>query len=71
MNRLHILQRFHNYLHHLELPEAPQAQWSAYQSALQRAYEDFLHSDARTEKVLSIYQRQAGVAFVDPAQIGR
>ncbi len=64
VNRLHILQRFHDYLHAYPLPTELEALKAAYVNALTNAYQSFVNSDARTEAVLKIYQRQAGVAFV-------
>lgn len=70
VNRLHILQRFHNYLKAADMPEEKTAMKAVYVSALAQAYNDFVNSDARTEKVLKIYQRQSGLSFVGIDQIG-
>jgi nitrogenase-stabilizing/protective protein len=51
VNRLHILQRFHDYLQTL----APEASASDYHAMLQRAYNDFVTSDAQTEKVFKVF----------------
>lgn len=59
VNRLHILQRFHDYLARAPLPEGDAGQRSAYGHWLAQAYQDFVHSDARTEKVLKVYRRPA------------
>lgn len=57
VNRLHILQRFHNYLAQIpELPPSPQAHWALYAERLQQAYQDFLTSDAATEKLFRVFQ---------------
>jgi len=70
VNRLHILQRFHNYLKAAEMPEDEAGQKALYMNALAQAYNDFVNSDAATEKVLKIYQRQSGLSFVGLDQIG-
>lgn len=70
VNRLHILQRFHNYLKAADMPEDEISQKATYVNALAQAYNDFVNSDARTEKVLKIYQRQSGLSFVGIDQIG-
>ncbi len=71
VNRLHILQRFHNYLAAARMPEGELAQRAVYLNALSQAYNDFVHSDAKTEKVLKVYQRASGMASVPITQIGR
>lgn len=70
VNRLHILQRFHNYV------KSAQGQGeighATYRGLLEKAYEDFVHSDARTEKVMRVYQRQQGHTVTIPvSSIGR
>lgn len=64
VNRLHILQRFHNYLAAAKMPDEPGAQRDIYIVALTQAYQDFVNSDARSEKVLKIYQKSSGLSFV-------
>lgn len=58
VNRLHILQRFHNYLAKQvpNLPPGDDAQRSIYRLWLERAYQDFVTSDALTEKVFAVFQ---------------
>ncbi|MGE0081993.1 MAG: nitrogenase-stabilizing/protective protein NifW [Thiohalomonadaceae bacterium] len=58
VNRLHILQRFHDYLKTEALPADTEQRRALCQQALRRAYQDFERSDARTERVLAIYKRQ-------------
>jgi len=59
VNRLHILQRYHDYLGEVEaMPESEQEQRALYTDLLRGAYEDFVNSDAKTEKVLKIYKLQ-------------
>ena len=55
VNRLHILQRFHNYLGKASLPEEENARRAIYAMLLQQAYQDFVTSDALTEKVFKVF----------------
>ena len=59
VNRLHILQRFHDYLKNGEtaLPDTDNepALREVYKKLLTRAYEDFIHSDGVTEKVFKVF----------------
>lgn len=61
VNRLHILQRFHNYLADdagiEDLDDEGMA--TRYRLHLQRAYQDFVTSSAITEKVFKVHQEQA------------
>ena len=58
VNRLHILQRFHDYLAKQApvLPPEESAQRAIYRQWLERAYRDFVSSDAQTEKVFAVFQ---------------
>ena len=58
VNRLHILQRFHDYLARQapNLPPEEGAQRGIYRLWLERAYLDFVHSDSLTEKVFAVFQ---------------
>ena len=69
VNRLHILQRFHNYLG--RSPAAGSSTFAEHREYLARAYGDFVRSDAITEKVFSVHRRAAGIAFVPLSSIGR
>ena len=69
VSRLHILQRFHDYL--AANTQAGETTYDGYRSWLLRAYEDFVSSDAQTEKVFSVLQRAAGIAKVSVSSIGR
>ncbi|MCC9608401.1 nitrogenase-stabilizing/protective protein NifW [Blastopirellula sp. JC732] len=62
VNRLHILQRFHDYLHKAgdSMPEESAARWAVHQRLLQRAYQDFVESDALTEKVFQVFHTPGG-----------
>jgi nitrogenase-stabilizing/protective protein len=57
INRLHILQRFHDYLTKQvpNLPPGEDAQRSIYRLWLERAYLDFVDSNALTEKVFAVF----------------
>ena len=69
VNRLHILQRFHDYLKHRV--GSAEARYEDYHVCLARAYEDFVHSDAVTEKVFRVFKKAAGIATVPLSAIGR
>jgi nitrogenase-stabilizing/protective protein len=58
VNRLHILQRFHDYLTQgMELmPEDEDSKKQVYKQLLSRAYNDFVQSDAQTEKVFKVFK---------------
>lgn len=58
VNRLHILQRFHDYLKQAEasMPEDETAKTQVYKQLLNRAYQDFVQSDAQTEKVFKVFK---------------
>lgn len=63
INRLHIMQRFHDYLQTGD--EAmdsctgnDKARAEVYRVLLQKAYEDFVESDALTEKVFKVFKMQ-------------
>lgn len=58
VNRLHILQRFHDYLSQgaEQMPEDEQSKYQIYKTLLARAYQDFVESDAQTEKVFKVFK---------------
>ena len=65
VNRLHIMQRFHDYLENSsevmqEYEGNDAAMTAGYQALLQRAYSDFVNSDAQTEKVFKVFKMQEG-----------
>ncbi|WP_404417691.1 nitrogenase-stabilizing/protective protein NifW [Marinospirillum sp.] len=73
VNRLHILQRFHNYLAQQQtgLPTTSEARFAFYQHLLTQAYQSFVGSSAQQEKVLKIFKRgQPGSGFVSLGSIG-
>ncbi|MGC2164768.1 MAG: nitrogenase-stabilizing/protective protein NifW [Gallionella sp.] len=56
VNRLHILQRFHDYIRKAgTLAEDDDVRRAQYTKLLQQAYQDFLKSDALTEKVFKVF----------------
>lgn len=67
VNRLHILQRFHDYLDDLdEMPDSDAARRSLYAGLLDSAYNDFVTSDARTEKVFKVFRLHEPVSVEVP-----
>ncbi len=67
VNRLHILQRFHDYLEQLgDLPEQEDAQHVVYADWLSRAYGDFVDSNAQTEKVFKVFRMNEPVSVEIP-----
>jgi nitrogenase-stabilizing/protective protein len=70
VNRLHILQRFHNYLGKTTLSEDEAARRVVYTTLLQQAYRDFVKSDALTEKVFKVFHmHEPQVRFVPISSI--
>lgn len=57
VNRLHILQRFNEYLAKGadSMPDEVDAKFAVYKTLLQQAYQDFVESDALTEKVFKVF----------------
>lgn len=68
VNRLHILQRFHDYIaQQSDSPEEDEtARRQRYAQGLQQAYDDFVHSDALTEKVFQVFRRQSAAFATVP-----
>lgn len=58
VNRLHILQRFHDYITQAgdEMPADTELKKAVYTRLLQQAYQDFVDSDAQTEKVFKVFK---------------
>ncbi len=71
VNRLHILQRFHDYLAGVEqMPSETAQRRVVYADLLAGAYRDFVKSDALTEKVFRVFQmRGPTVATVDLSEL--
>lgn len=71
VNRLHILKRFYQYLHRAEglgsLDEL--GLFTRYRELLARAYQDFVHSDAATEKVFKVFQDVDGTQHVQVSSL--
>ena len=62
VNRLHILKRFNQYMARHTFSGSSDAEIKAeYKGLLQQAYNDFVQSDAVTEKVFKVFQDAAGV----------
>ncbi len=57
VNRLHILQRFHDYLARQapNMPPEEDQQRGIYRLWLERAYQDFVNSNALNEKVFAVF----------------
>lgn len=72
VNRLHILQRFHDYLRSTPGDENDDVLRERLGTLLQKAYLDFVNSDAQTEKVFRIFQQgQPTTTYVPLERIGR
>ena len=56
VNRLHILQRFHDYIAGETIPADEKGKYRKYQKLLREAYQNFVNSDARTEKVFKVFR---------------
>lgn len=70
VNRLHILQRYHNYLGKTTLSEDEAGRRVVYTTLLKQAYEDFVRSDALTEKVFKVFHmHEPQVKFVPISSI--
>ncbi len=72
VNRLHILQRFHDYLAQsaAQMPEDEHLKKAVYNKFLQQAYQDFVDSDAQTEKVFKVFKMgEPSSAFVSLTDI--
>jgi nitrogenase-stabilizing/protective protein len=68
VNRLHILQRYHDYLAKQEAGKTPE--YAAWRAWLLRAYEDFVASSAQQEKVFAVFRKAEGSAFVPLSSVG-
>ena len=71
VNRLHILQRFHDYLAGVEdMPAEAAERWALHADLLAGAYQDFVISDAATEKVFRVFHmHEPRTATVDLADL--
>ena len=67
VNRLHILQRFHDYIDDVEaMPQSDEARREIYAGLLSSAYNDFVQSDAITEKVFKVFRMNEPVTVEIP-----
>lgn len=67
VNRLHILQRFHDYIDDMdELPVCEQERRELYAGLLKSAYSDFVTSDALTERVFKVLHRHTPISIEVP-----
>ncbi len=66
VSRLHILQRYHDYLAGQGVPQGDDAvRMAAYKALLERAYQDFVESTPLDEKVFKVFRmHEPQVAFV-------
>lgn len=71
VNRLHILQRFHDYITQAgdAIPEEELPKKLIYSKLLKQAYDDFVTSSAQDEKVFKVFKTAEGTAFVGLDQI--
>jgi nitrogenase-stabilizing/protective protein len=69
VNRLHILQRFHDYLaKNAPGPELPS--YAEHRQWLATAYSDFMNSDALTEKVFKVFHmHEPSTVFVPLSEV--
>jgi len=68
VSRLHILQRFHDYLAQAEDTEEA-ARPAAIKSLLTRAYEDFVRSDPLTERVFKVLKDAQAKPEAPPGRV--
>ncbi|MES9813445.1 MAG: nitrogenase-stabilizing/protective protein NifW [Candidatus Thiodiazotropha sp.] len=67
VNRLHILQRFHDYIDDVDdMPEGDNERREVYAGLLSSAYSDFVKSDAQTEKVFRVFRMHEPVSVEVP-----
>lgn len=64
VNRLHILQRFHDYLNANPPSGDEEQHYAHYRQWLTLAYTDFTTSDALTEKVFAVFKKASGITIV-------
>jgi nitrogenase-stabilizing/protective protein len=72
VNRLHILQRFHDYLDQAEahMPIDELSKKQVYRQLLLRSYQDFIESNAQAEKVFKVFKMtEPGSVFVSLSDI--
>jgi len=65
VNRLHILKRFRQYLRSEDIPaESGEMAAKVFRTLLDRAYQDFVRSNAVTEKVFKVFHQAEGTSQV-------
>ena len=67
VNRLHILQRFHDYLR----GAGQHPEFETWRGLLARAYDDFVRSTPQAEGVFRVFKRAQGIATVPITAIRR
>lgn len=67
VNRLHILQRFHDYLR----GAGQHPEFETWRGLLARAYDDFVRSTPQAEGVFRVFKRALGIATVPITAIRR
>ncbi len=67
VNRLHILQRFHDYLR----GAGQHPEYETWRGLLARAYDDFVRSTPQAEGVFHVFKRAQGIATVPITAIRR
>jgi len=76
INRLHIMQRFHDYLSQSDAglddyQDNEDALKAVYRALLTQAYQDFVESDALTEKVFKVFRmHEPSTGFVSLESLG-
>lgn len=67
VNRLHILQRFHDYIDDIDqMPEDDDARRALYAGLLNSAYSDFVNSSAQQEKVFKVFRMNDPISVEIP-----
>ncbi len=67
VNRLHILQRFHDYIEDIDdMPDDDEVRRELYAGFLNSAYSDFVRSDALTEKVFRVFRMHDPLGSIVP-----
>lgn len=71
VNRLHILQRFHQYLRQAPIAAdcSEEAALNTCRTMLERSYQDFVRSSAVKEKVFKVFRDAEGVKTVSVENI--
>ena len=72
VNRLHILQRYHDYIARQGgVSGSDEERFVQYKKLLEKAYQDFVKSDAVTEKVFKVFRMaEPNTAYVPLDELG-